>query len=362
MGGISWAWGSPQSVGLAVAGVVLTVAFLLAERRAKEPVIPLRLFTIRVFSSASAIGFVMGFAMFGALTFLPLFLQNVKLVSPTSSGLRILPLMGGMLAAAILSGRLVTRWGRYKVFPIVGTALMTIGAYLMSLIGEHTGAWVMAGYMFIFGVGLGLIMQVLRWWPGRTRCRSQDLGVATSSATFFRMIGGVFGSAVFGAIFANTFSHNLLSGLQRLTGAHITSLPAGATALDPSSLRHLQKTDPAVYALVLKTITHSVETVFLFAVPIAFFAFLLSWLLPELELRKTVQTVDTGETFGQPQVRSSLDEIQLALERFSARENREELYQTLANRAGIALPPRAAGCSTGWPTDRRRRCTSWQAG
>ena len=197
VGGISWSWGSPQSVGLVVGGVVLAGLFLLAEFWAKEPVIPLRLFRVRVFSAASAIGFVMGFAMFGALTFMPIFLQDVKGVSPTLSGLRLFPLMGGMLAAAILSGRLVTRWGRYKIFPIVGTALMTVGAYLMSLIGEHTGAWVMAGYMFVFGIGLGFIMQVLVV-AVQNAVSYKDLGVATSNATFFRMTGGVFGTAVFG--------------------------------------------------------------------------------------------------------------------------------------------------------------------
>ena len=128
LGGVSWAWGSVQSIALLVGGVVAALLFLLVEHRAKEPVIPLRLFRFRVFSAASAIGFVMGFAMFGALTFLPLFLQDVKGVSPTSSGLRILPLMGGMLGASVLSGRLVTRWGRYKIFPIIGTALMTLRA------------------------------------------------------------------------------------------------------------------------------------------------------------------------------------------------------------------------------------------
>jgi predicted MFS family arabinose efflux permease len=128
---------------------------------AAEPVIPLKLFRERVFNAASAIGFVMGFAMFGALTFLPLYMQIVKGVSPTASGLRILPLMLGMLGASVTSGRLVTRWGRYKIFPILGTALMTVGAYLLSFIDASTNAWVLAGYMFVFGVGMGLIMQVL---------------------------------------------------------------------------------------------------------------------------------------------------------------------------------------------------------
>jgi EmrB/QacA subfamily drug resistance transporter len=338
LGGISWGWASPQSIVLAVAGLVLVLLFLQAEHRAKEPVIPLKLFRIRVFNSASAIGFVMGFAMFGALTFLPLFLQNVKGVSPTASGLRILPLMGGMLGASILSGRLVTRWGRYKIFPIIGTALMTIGAFLMSLIGEHTGAWVMAGYMFVFGVGLGFIMQVLVV-AVQNAVSYEDLGVATSSATFFRMIGGCFGTAVFGAIYANVLLHKLAPTIASLP--HVNGPKLNLQTQDPAALHTLARLAPEVYDKVIAAITATVQTVFLVAVPIAFLAFLLSWLLPELELRKTVQTVDTGEGFGMPETRSSLEEIELALQRFSSRENREELYRTLASRAGIDLPPRS---------------------
>ena len=337
LGGISWAWGSVQSVALLVSGVATAFLFLLVEHRAPEPVIPLRLFRFRVFSAASAIGFVMGFAMFGALTFLPLFLQDVKGVSPTASGLRILPLMGGMLAASVVSGRLVTRWGRYKIFPILGTAMMTLGAYLMSLIGQTTGAWVMAGYMLIFGAGLGLIMQVLVV-AVQNAVSYNDLGVATSSATFFRMIGGSFGTAVFGAIYANVLRSTLAPTLASLHGARSN---LNLQTQDPSVLQELQRIAPEIYEKVLAAITHSVQTVFLVAVPIAFVAFLLSWLLPELELRKTVQTVDPGEAFGAPDPRTSLQEIQLALERFSSRENRSELYQTLAHRAGIDLPPRS---------------------
>jgi EmrB/QacA subfamily drug resistance transporter len=337
LGGISWPWGSDQSIGLAVGGVVLALLFLVVEHRAKEPVIPLKLFRVRVFSAASAIGFVMGFAMYGALTFLPLFLQNVKNVSPTLSGFRLLPLMFGMLGAAITSGRLVTRWGRYRVFPIVGTALMTVGAFLMSLIGEHTGAWVMAGYMFVFGVGLGLIMQVLVV-AVQNAVSYEDLGVATSNATFFRMIGGSFGTSVFGAIYANVLSHKLAPVL--------ASLPKSASHVnletqDPTALHELAHLLPAIYDKVIAAITSSVQTVFLVAVPIAFLAFLLSWLLPELPLRKSVSTVDLGEGLGMPESRSSLQEIQLALERVASRENRAELYQTLAKRAGIDLPPRS---------------------
>jgi EmrB/QacA subfamily drug resistance transporter len=337
VGGISWSWKSTQSIGLAAGGVVLTILWLVAERYAKEPVIPLRLFGVRVFSAAAAIGFVMGFAMFGALTFLPIFLQDVKGVSPTSSGLRILPLMAGMLGASIISGRLVSRFGRYRIFPIVGTALMTLGAFLMSLIGENTGAWTMSGYMFVFGIGMGLIMQVLVV-AVQNAVSYQDLGVGTSSATFFRMIGGVFGTAVFGAIFANVFAQKILSSL------HVKSLPGGSsspTALDPSALNAIHKANPVLYHTILRVITESVQTVFKYAIPIAGVAFLLSWLMPEVELRKTVSTMASSETLLAPETRSSLQEIELALSRYAAKENRSELYQTLAHRAGLDLPSRS---------------------
>jgi EmrB/QacA subfamily drug resistance transporter len=337
LGGVSWAWASAPSILTAVLGVVLAVAFLFAERVAVEPVIPLQLFRVRVFNAASAIGFVMGFAMFGALTFLPLFLQNVKGVSPTSSGLRILPLMLGMLAASVTSGRLVTRWGRYKIFPVVGSAMMTLGAYLLSYIDASMNPWLLAFYMFVFGVGMGLIMQVLVV-AVQNAVSYQQLGVATSSATFFRMIGGCFGTAVFGAIYAIVFTHTFLPHLPHAAQKGLNFNPQSA---NPQTLDLLKLTHPALFIDYIHAVTHAVQTIFLVAVPIAFFAFVLSFFLPEVPLRKTVQTVDTGEVHGAMQARSSLQEIELAIQRVSARENRAELYETLAQRAGVDLPPRS---------------------
>jgi DNA-binding MarR family transcriptional regulator len=263
-------------------------------------------------------------------------LQDVKNVSPTLSGLRLFPLMLGLFGASIVAGRLVTRWGRYRVFPIVGTACMTIGAYLLSLIGVHTSALVTGAYMFVFGIGLGLIQQVLVV-AVQNAVSYEDLGVATSGATFFRMIGGSFGTAVFGAIYANVLAHKL--------APVVASLPKGAKVnlqtLDPGRLHELARLFPEAYEKVLSGITATLQTVFLVAVPIAALAFLLSWLLPELPLRKSITTVDVGEGFGLPESRSSLQEIQLALERIANRENRVELYQTMARRAGIDLPPQS---------------------
>ena len=340
LGGISWAWASVPSVATAVLGVVLAVAFVFAERSAAEPVIPLSLFRVRVFTAASSIGFVMGFAMFGALTFLPLFMQNVKGVSPTASGLRILPLMLGMLGASVTSGRLVTRWGRYRIFPIVGTALMTVGAYLLSLIDASTNGWVLALYMFVFGVGMGLVMQVLVV-AVQNAVSYEDLGVATSSSTFFRMIGGSFGTAVFGAIYAIVFTHTFAPTLARVPASVLKNF--NPQTLNPALLDKLKSTAEGLlfYDKYIDAVTHSIQMVFLVAVPISFVAFLLSFLLPEVELRKTVETVDLGEVQGALQHRSSLQEIELALTRMSARENRAELYRTLAQRAGIDLPPRS---------------------
>jgi EmrB/QacA subfamily drug resistance transporter len=340
LGGVTWPWGSFPSILTAVLGVLLAVCFVLVEQRAQEPVIPLKLFRSPVFTAASSIGFVMGLAMFGALTFLPLFMQNVKGVSPTASGLRILPVMLGMLAASVTSGRLVTRWGRYKIFPIVGTAMMTVGAYLLSMIDASTNAWALALYMFVFGIGMGLTMQVLVV-AVQNAVSYEELGVATSSSTFFRMIGASFGTAAFGAIYAIVFTRTFAPTLAHLSRAVLRSF--NPQTIDPAALERLKSTAAglAFYDRYIHAVTHSIQVVFLVAVPIAFVAFVLSFLLPEVPLRKTVETVDVGEVHGMLEHRSSLQEIELALTRFSARENRGELYHTLAQRAGVDLPPRS---------------------
>jgi EmrB/QacA subfamily drug resistance transporter len=332
LGGVTYPWGSPQMVVLAVAGVAFTVAFLFAERRAVEPVIPLGLFKNAVFGAASAIGFVVGFAMFGALTFLPLFFQEVKGVSPIESGVRLFPMMGGLLVASIGSGQLVSRWGRYKIFPVVGTACMTLGLYLMSTIGVTTGAWVIAGYMTVFGFGLGLVMQVLVV-AVQNAVPYEELGTATSGATFFRMIGGSFGTAVFGAIYANLVVTNILHAL------HLRSAPPGFSlnAENPTAIQHLS---PAVHAAVISGIAETIQTVFLIGVPIGLVAFALSWTLPEVELRRSIRTSEPAEHLGVPEPRTSLGEVQRILERAASQENRRELYVTLAGRAGLHLEPR----------------------
>jgi MFS family permease len=317
-----------------VGGVVLGALFLIAERRAVEPVIPLHLFANKVFTAASAIGFVIGFAMFGALTFLPLFLQEVKGVSAISSGVRLLPMMGALFVGSIGSGMLVAKWGRYKVFPVVGTALTTLGLFLMSMIGVSTGAWTMAAYMAVFGLGLGLVMSVLVV-AVQNAVPYEELGTATSGNVFFRMIGGSFGTAVFGAVYANLVVTNVLHAL------HLSRAPAGFSLNgdNPSAIHHLPL---ALQEGIINGIAHTVQTIFLIGVPIAFVSFILSWTLPELELRKSVRSTEPAEGLGLPEPRSSLGEVKRVLERAASRENRREVYETLSARAGVELDPR--GC------------------
>ncbi len=279
LGGTSYPWNSKWTYILGASAVVLLGMWALVERRVPEPVLPLRLFANRVFAATSAIGFVVGFAMFGAITYLPVFLQVAKGASPTGSGMQMLPMMAGVLVTSIGSGFLISRWGRYKVFPVVGTAVMTVGLYLMSTVGVATPDGLMYLYMVLFGAGLGGVMQVLVI-AVQNAVQHRDLGIATAGATFFRQIGGSFGTAVFGAIFANLLGGRLVSALH---GAHI---PAGLEgSVNPADLRKLP---PNLLGGVMEAYASTISTVFLVAVPIAAVAFLLTWLLPEIQLRRTV--------------------------------------------------------------------------
>ncbi|MGN6170102.1 MAG: MFS transporter [Solirubrobacteraceae bacterium] len=331
LGGTTYPWASTEIVILGAAGVALTIAFVVVERRASEPVVPLYLFANRVFAAASAIGFVVGFAMFGAITFLPLFLQIVKGVNPTVSGLRLLPLLGGLIVTSAGSGQLISRYGRYKVFPIVGTALMTVGLFLLSRLEPSTGTALTSLYMFVFGVGLGCVMQVLVI-AVQNAVDYKDLGAATSGATFFRSMGGSFGTAVFGAIFANLLTGNLAHYLKGVT------VPAGlsGSSISPAALAKLP---PQAHTGYVQAYAHSLQTVFLVAVPIAGAAFLLTWLLPELQLRRTTEATHSGDVFALPTDRSSVKEMERALTVLARKENRPELFRRLAARAHVDLEP-----------------------
>jgi EmrB/QacA subfamily drug resistance transporter len=280
LGGNQFAWGSPVSLGLALAALALLAAFVLQERRAAEPIIPLELFRSSVFRVASGLGFIVGLAMFGAIIFIPLFLQLVYGVSPTSSGLRMLPLMAGLLAASIVSGRIISRIGRYKPFPILGTGITALGMFLLSQLEVDTAPWVASLYMLIVGVGIGLVMQVLVLVVQNDAPR-RDVGVATSTATFFRSMGGSLGVALFGAIFAS----RLTSELAALPGAAASHL-TGGTNINPTQIHALPA---AVRHEYLLAFVDSLQPVFLLGAVLAAVAFVLSWLLKEVPLRDTLQ-------------------------------------------------------------------------
>ena len=280
-GGNQYAWGSATIIGLGILGVVLLVLFVWQERRAAEPIIPLTLFRSRVFNVASAMGFTIGMALFGAIIFIPLYLQLVYGASPTSSGLRMLPLMAGLLVAAVASGRVISHIGRYKPFPIAGTAVLVGGMYLLSLLGVGTAPWLASVYMLVVGVGIGLVMQVLVLVV-QNDARQEDMGVATSTATFFRSVGGSFGVAIFGAIFAARLSDQLAR-----FPASVTGQLGGGVHLNPEQVHHLP---PAIHDAFLQAFAHSLHGVFLWGMLIAIIPFGLSWLLREVPLRTTLAT------------------------------------------------------------------------
>src|SRR4051812_46859726 len=279
-GGNQYAWGSGAIVGLAVAGVALLLAFVAQERRAAEPIIPLGLFRSAIFRVASSLGFVIGLAMFGAIVFIPLFLQLVYGVSPTSSGLRMLPLMAGLLTASILSGRAISKMGRYKMFPIAGTAITTLGMFLLSRLGVDTAPWVASVYMLVVGVGIGLVMQVLVL--AVQNCSApQDIGVATSTATFFRSMGGSLGVALFGAIFASRLG-NELQALPRAVAARFS----GGINISPAQVHQLPS---GVRDDFLQAFVNALQPVFLVGSALTFVAFILAWFLKEVPLRSTTR-------------------------------------------------------------------------
>jgi EmrB/QacA subfamily drug resistance transporter len=278
LGGHTLPWRSSLLVGLVVGGTVLTGLFVLRQATAPSPIIPLRLFRSRTFSVVAAGGFIVGATMFGSIVFLPVFLQVVTGASATRAGLLMTPLMGGMIAASVVSGRLITRTGRYRIYPLVGTLLMAGALLLLSTMDATTSALEAGLFMATLGTGLGMVMQNLIL-AAQNDAPAEDLGVATATVNFTRALGGSIGTAVFGAIMA--------AGLAaRLRGALPADLDVDAAALQgtPETILGL---DPQVREVVVSAFSGAVSTVFLVAVPFALLAFVLMVLLPEHPLRET---------------------------------------------------------------------------
>jgi MFS family permease len=285
----------------------------------------MRLFGRRVFSVASVLSFIVGFAMIGSITFLPTFLQYVNGVSATTSGLRMLPMVAGLLVTALASGTVVSRTGRYRLFPIAGSAVTAAGLYLLSLMDARTSFWVESLYLLVLGAGIGLIMQILTLVVQNTVDYS-DLGTATSGVTFFRTLGGSFGASIMGSIFAN--------GLKsRLPGALAAARVPPSAIASPELVRKLPATarDPVVTAYA-----QSLQHVFLFAVPIAVLGLLLALVLPQVTMRGVARVSGAGDGFAMPEGSDNEQQLANVVAQILRRDNRSSLPAVLAS-SGSAL-------------------------
>lgn len=272
-GGNEYAWRSPQIVGLVGLAVAALAVFAVVELRAVEPILPLKLFANRNFALISAIGFLLGFAMFGAMSFLPLYQQTVQGASATESGLLLLPLMFGMLVVSLAVGRTITRTGRYRVFPIVGGVVMSAGMALLTYLDAQTGRTESSLYLFVLGVGMGFLMQTTML-IAQNSVDQRDLGAASGAATFFRSIGGSFGISLFGAVFAS-----------RLAGSPGGGAFAGGEAGTAMDLAKLQQLPAAARELVFGGLADAISHVFLWALLFTLVVPVLAWFIKEIPLR-----------------------------------------------------------------------------
>ena len=312
LGGTEYSFSSPLMIGLIVIAVLALIAFILVERKASEPVLPLRLFRTRDVWVTSVVGLIIGFALIGSVTYLPVYLQIVKGLSPTESGLRMVPLMGGTLLTSILSGQLASRTGRYKHFPIIGTAIVTVALLLISRMTADTSTLAASFYMLLLGLGLGFVMQVLII-AVQNAVDYSDLGVATSNAILFRFIGGSLGTALLGAVLA--------------TRLHVNQ-------------QHLPYTEAFVASL---------GTMFLVAAAIAFFGLIFALLLPERPLRETIAAAaesdiggEIAHTFNMPTGTDSRRQLLRGLAVLADRDVRRRYIAAIVTRAKVDLSPTEA--------------------
>ena len=327
LGGHALAWTSPAALGLMATTMLGAAAFLAVERRAAEPILPPDLFRNPVFAIACAVGFIVGLSMFGSVTFMPLYLQVAKGVSPASAGLALTPMMAGVLVTSIAGGRIISRIGRYRVFPIVGTAIVTVGLALLSTLDLDTPVWTACAFMLVLGLGLGLVMQVLVL-AVQNAVDYRHLGVATSGATLFRSIGGSVGVSAFGTFFT-----------AMLTASLAGHLPAGAsvpTATAPATIAALPDAIRSVYLAAFATALHPV---FRYAAAVSALGFALTWFLKDIPLRGTAGAETIGESFAMPRDATSLEELERIVTQMERREHRWEAYRRIAESLGVTLDP-----------------------
>ena len=327
-GGTEYPWGSGTIIGLLAGSVLALALFVLAEARAAEPILPLRLFRGSVFTISVVLAFVVGFAMLGAMTFLPTYLQYVKGVSATDSGVRTLPLVLGLLVTSIASGIVVSRTGRYKIFPVAGTLVMTLGLYLLSRLDASSGTWIASLDMLVLGAGIGLCMQVLTIIVQNT-ADFRDLGVVTSAVTFFRTLGSSFGVAIFGTVYSNAL------------GTRLSAAFAQASGLNPAAVatpKLLHAHPSAQIAPIVDAYAHALHVVFLAAVPVGLTRCVFALFLKQVPLRDSSRAgaSDVGGGFGMPDSADSSIQLQSAIARL-LRSQRPENLAALREASGSEL-------------------------
>jgi EmrB/QacA subfamily drug resistance transporter len=279
-GGKEYGWTAPGSLALLATAALLTVAFVVIERRAVEPIIPMRLFRNPVYAVGNAYGFLAGVAMFGGFVFLPVYLQAVKGFSPTASGLSLLPAIIGIFSTSITSGQLITRTGRYKIFPIIGSVVLVVALLLLSRLGVDTPFWQVVIAEYLFGAGLGFTMQTIVT-AVQNAVEFRDLGAATSSVTFFRQMGASIGVAIFGAALSSRLAHYLAEAF-----AQAGIQPgAGGLRVDANDVQAIQRLAEPAKSLVLSAFANALDDMFLIGVPFLVLAFFVALFLKEVPLR-----------------------------------------------------------------------------
>ena len=278
--GEHYGWTDPRALALVIAAIVLTVVFVMVELRVEEPIIPMKLFRNRIFTVANIYGFIMGLAMFGGVIFLPIYFQGVMGMTATESGLAMVPMVAGILSLSITSGLLITRFGRYKIFPVVGAVILAVGMLLLSTLQIDTPYWQIAIYAYLFGAGLGLTMQTIVV-AVQNAVDMRDMGVATSAVTFTRSLGGAVGTAVFGAVLNSRLATYLAESLGN------ADVPMGSSnpELAANNIQSMQALEEPLRGLVLGAYTNALTDLFLFAVPAVVLAFVVSLFRKEIPLR-----------------------------------------------------------------------------
>ncbi len=338
LGGSELGWASPWVLALGGLAVVALALFIVVERRASEPVLPLHLFANRTFWVTSVVAAIIGFALFGALVYLPVFLQVIRGASATGSGLQILPMMAGVLTSSIISGQLISKTGHYKIYPVVGTAVSAVALLLLSRVSVDTGMMTLLGLMLLLGIGIGLVMQVLVI-AVQNAVAYRDLGVATSGNTLFRYIGGSIGTAALGAILT-----------ARLASELAASMPGGSSSIGAGAgvdLRAVASLPPKIHAIFSTAFTSAVDMVFLVAAAVGAVGFILIWLMPELTLRDTMSasSADVGQEVGgamaMPAAPEAYEELLRGLSAVVDRDLRQRYVEGIMKRAHVDLQPAA---------------------